>query len=112
MHATSGASYSSPIGPALCSTRAGGAGSICRGALRPDEILLISPASRRSKGAALPRDRRSRAATRRGKALSIASTIEDPPFDGRKPADTGFPCSVERLPIRGIESAAASAALR
>jgi hypothetical protein len=32
-------------------------------------------------------------------------TIEDPPFDGRKPADTGFPYRVKRLPIRGIESA-------
>jgi len=24
----------------------------------------------------------------------MASTIEAPPFDGRKPADTAFPCSV------------------
>jgi hypothetical protein len=66
---------------------------------------LCAPWAVTVRGAALPRDRRSRAARRRGKAPSIASTIEDPPFDDRKPADTRFPCSVERLPIRGIESA-------
>jgi hypothetical protein len=87
------------------STRAGGAGLILSGRPSPRRDPVDQACAAAVKGAALPRDRRSRAATRRGKALSIASMIEDPPFDGSKPADTRFPCVIEHLPIRGIDSA-------
>ena len=54
--------------PDLCSTRAGGAGSILSGRPSPRRDPVDQPCAAAVKGAALPQDRRSRAATRRGKA--------------------------------------------
>jgi hypothetical protein len=64
---------------------------------RRDGTAAPSAASARAaavKGAASPRDRRTRGATRR--APSMASTIEAPPFDSREPADTPLPFPARR----------------
>jgi hypothetical protein len=56
-----------------------------RDAPRPGAIHSIGP-RKGSQTRGIAADRRTRGATRR--APSMASTIEDPPFDGREPADT------------------------